>query len=126
MLYSRRWTPSVACFGAFHCVYSRSCAGRLFLEVVPVALSVSRARPRNRLLRARLLALLHRSVDALGSEFLAHAGTATAALLPHGAEAADVADVVRLVGQLAGACGKEALAPVLQELLPPLVLQCAS
>ena len=70
--------------------------------------------------------LLHRCVDCLGEALLPGLlPAAVAALLPPGADAADVCDAAALLGQLA-ARFRQAAAPLLEEALPVLAGRAAA
>ena len=95
-------------------------AGALFLEAMPIALRVPQTLPRNKLLRSRFISYLHRMVECLGEDSLHFLPPALLALLHAECDAADVADVLRLVIQLMTKFRGQ-LADLLQQLLPALI-----
>ena len=73
--------------------------------------------PGSKVLRGRVISLLHRLVECLGERLLPLLPAALASLLPVTADAPDVCDVSALLGQLA-ARYKAALAPLLAKACP--------
>ena len=79
---------------------SRPGIGELLLRVLDAALLVPVAAPRNKGLRARVAALLHRLVEVLGTTLVPYMPRALEALLFDGMDAQDTADVLGLFVQL--------------------------
>lgn len=79
---------------------SRPGIGELFLRVLDASLQVPLAAPRNKGMRARVLALLHRLVEVLGSTLVPYMPRALETLLFDGMDAQDTADVLVLFVQL--------------------------
>ena len=79
---------------------ARPAIGELLLRVLSAALQVPVAAPRNKALRARTVALLHRYVEVLGATVLPYMPRALEVLLCDGLDAEDTVDVMGLLVQL--------------------------
>ncbi|KAJ9528951.1 hypothetical protein QJQ45_000515 [Haematococcus lacustris] len=96
--------------------------GRLFAQVLEVALAVPREFPSHRLLRARFIACVHRLVEGLQALLLPYLPATLEVLLagPGAQEAGQLVEVLQLTNQLVVRF-KEALSPLMEGLLPVLV-----
>lgn len=101
------------------------CAGALFQDVLTVALRVPQTLPRNKVLRKRFIAYLHRMVECLETDILPFLPQALAALLHSQCDASDMVDAMRLVNQLLAAFPSD-VDDHLRTLLPALVARCGA
>lgn len=74
--------------------------GELLLRVLEAALRVPVAAPHNKALRARVVALVHRDIEVLGSALLPYVTRALEVLLHEGMDAQDTGDLLGLMVQL--------------------------
>ncbi|PSC72015.1 exportin-T isoform X1 [Micractinium conductrix] len=102
------------------CTEQRPELGGLLVGALQAAVAAPRALPHNKQLRARFISFLHRMLECLGATLLPCLPPALEVLLNAQADACDVADVLLLLNQLL-ARFKEALAPVMQEMVPACV-----
>mmetsp|Transcript_3613 Transcript_3613/g.10405 ORF Transcript_3613/g.10405 Transcript_3613/m.10405 type:complete len:537 (-) Transcript_3613:551-2161(-) len=99
---------------------SRPGIGELMLRVLNAALQVPVAATRNKALRARTVALLHRNVEVLGATILPYMPRALEVLLHDCMDAEDAADVLGLLVQLV--CRfKESMLSICDCVLGPLL-----
>ncbi|KAL4444906.1 hypothetical protein ABPG77_003956 [Micractinium sp. CCAP 211/92] len=107
------------------CTESRPELGALLVGVVQSAVAVPRALPSNKQLRARFISFLHRMVECLGATLLPYLPSALEVLLYAEADATDVTDVLLLLNQLMLRF-KDALMPVMQEMVPACIARVHS